>query len=953
MPKIRTANGYVDVPVAAITAALNTGDFSKLPPGKINIVHPEQGSQEIDLTPENLMLAQKQGFRYPTLDEQAKFEDQDKYGDSPFTAGALGVAEGVLPVKLALKGAEALGSETAGSMLQGMNKYEELNPGAYGAGEITGVIGSTIASGGTSLLGKAAKAATIPGLVTKAGEKTFQAVGKRMTTNAAESAIVQGIKRTAPQAARDAVEGGLFGTYLAIKQIATDPTDNQTFAESFAKNAIPMALFGAAISPALAGLKFGIGKALPKSKDNFGLLTKGASFVTGIPKEKINKATSAGLGSMLFRKLGDKYDEIVPKMAYNFADNENSILRAIDEIFELSRSLKKEEVLKIMPKGKSTTVADKSMEMLVAAENKLKNMSDVGIGVYAGQHKVDQLLEEITAMKARLLNLRASTSPELKTEAFMVIDTVKKDLGRMVDKIYKAVPELSSKEGDVLSTAQNTAASLQTLFAHMRVFLENETLFGEAADAQRRINRAWSKYLSAAKAQNKVPLYRQKEVDFDAVRAKAFAAAKKAGKSDEQAALEVEKAVTFAREYEADPATFEQLIRGYDTPRTALDVRNYRRKVAARKELVETLTTAYQTDPEIKKIGTYIKNQSDNIELSLEKPIEGFFELLNDVRLDPKYKKAIIDGADDAIGISAGELKEAKDTIGEIKSRSSQSHAIGAAIAGLAGYTGGQMLDLDLPGYIIGAGGLGYAGYSVLRNPYSWVLSRTLADRLHQGWSYGTGTAGKIWKNLNVTNAKQALTYSVLTGLKESSVEDAYKSASDKLEKADSDKAIEAANDADPIFGAVVADQLRLTREHLLSTKPQIVKTNNIYQDAVMPSRRDMLAWLGRVDVAKRGEVAILDMVRANKLTAEAVDTFKTVYPREYGATVQKARDILIETKDRALKAQLGMLINEPVGASVKQKPVKQPKRLVGGARATALSKYARNQATSLQKQEQ
>lgn len=82
--RVCTDKGYIDIPVADITGALNNGDFSKLPKGTVNIVHPETGeSGEIEFTPDNLSAAQKGGYRYPTPEQQSRFEENDRkeYGD--------------------------------------------------------------------------------------------------------------------------------------------------------------------------------------------------------------------------------------------------------------------------------------------------------------------------------------------------------------------------------------------------------------------------------------------------------------------------------------------------------------------------------------------------------------------------------------------------------------------------------------------------------------------------------------------------------------------------------------------------------------------------------------------------------------------------------------------------------------------------------------------------------
>ncbi len=173
------------------------------------------------------------------LDQEIELED--KYGDSgvqTFTESALSGA--------------TFGLSDQALTKSGLVSQEELrerrkrNSGAAIAGEVAGIAGSALLSGGESLVAKALGAG-VKG-ASRAGALTSKALTKLMAETGKKSLAREVLKKSIAKGAGSAVEGSFYGMGKLISEEALGNADFN--AENFVSHVGTAALFGGALGAA-------------------------------------------------------------------------------------------------------------------------------------------------------------------------------------------------------------------------------------------------------------------------------------------------------------------------------------------------------------------------------------------------------------------------------------------------------------------------------------------------------------------------------------------------------------------------------------------------------------------------------------------------------------------------------------------------------------------------------
>lgn len=364
------------------------------------------------------------------LAPELKAEKYGSYGQQA-KAGLEGIGQGLIgPAAPALE--QALGVKA-----EDIRNRAEVNPGEHFAGEVAGLVGPTLLTGGASAL----ESLTQAGALKAAGKLAEKLGGDTLASKIGASA------------AKSAIEGMMItGSDEASKMILQDPNQSATTALT---------------SIGLSGLLGGAGGAF-----------LGA----------ISPAFEAANGSMLGQTVADFKASINDRLAdqnpVQSVTNElqghyDSITSAADEVYG-PKVLKTQEIAKLVPElnpnmmEQAQTISDS-----VGAEVKkmVNNQS-------AFPSRLTQKLQtDLDTYQA------AVSSPEATSGSmFNAAQDLKQQLQSYAkfDKFVKPVDE-----------AYDFVNSSKRLAREVRQHLEDPTVWGEAAERQQAINSAFMKYLPA------------------------------------------------------------------------------------------------------------------------------------------------------------------------------------------------------------------------------------------------------------------------------------------------------------------------------------------------------------------------------------------------------------------------------------------------------------------------
>jgi hypothetical protein len=369
-----------------------------------------------------------QGYAQPSADQLKRLLDHSKYGStSEQLKTALEGAASAATFGLSTGAEKALGVDP-----EAIRTRREVNPNIHTAGEIAGLVGSTLIPG----VGAA-------NLLTKSGRAAEAALGL-----GAEGAGL--LSRAGSAATRFGVESAIMQSGDEVsKFLSEDP--NQS-AETAIANVGLGALLGAGI-----GAPFGAASSLWKAANE----TKLGKFIEDF-KGQINKRL--------------ENPEPVTALKNELDNYYKTVTSAADDVYG-ANGLKSQEIQKVMPEmsDKITTQAQSSVDLL---DNAIKSM----------EKKPNSFPERLTnKLRGDLDQLKVQLS-EAKSpgEIFNALQEVKQNLQgySKFDKFVKPVDEAY----DFVREAKNLGKSF-------REALEETEVWGKAAERQKAINSAFKEFL--------------------------------------------------------------------------------------------------------------------------------------------------------------------------------------------------------------------------------------------------------------------------------------------------------------------------------------------------------------------------------------------------------------------------------------------------------------------------
>lgn len=190
-----------DVPAATSDTGEPSGDSGDilsevLPPDRVPVVRPDGTLASVRQS--KYQEAIDQGYRFQAPEEQAKFRDQLKYGESPIKAGVAGALRGAT-----LGLSDVVGPNLGISDRETLAGLKEANPEASVIGEIGGGVASLL----------------IPGAQEVSGPALAAKLGKAVQGGLALKGAGLG-SRLLGKAVAGAVEGTLYGAGNAVSEAA-------------------------------------------------------------------------------------------------------------------------------------------------------------------------------------------------------------------------------------------------------------------------------------------------------------------------------------------------------------------------------------------------------------------------------------------------------------------------------------------------------------------------------------------------------------------------------------------------------------------------------------------------------------------------------------------------------------------------------------------------------------
>lgn len=517
--------------------------------GKLYSVDPSSGSHQEFL--QGVLSGTNGEFRLATVPEIENVEEQKEFAGREVAAGFYGLAEGVFPI-VATPALKALGIEAR--TLRGLKEHNE---GAFDTGQLTGVIGTGAAAlaargavQGASLLAKAG-AATPAGQITKLGLATEALARRVLPGAAAENFLARATHEAGALAAAGSVEGALFGVGEAVRENALG---NPEFAAEsligytglLLEHAGTGAAFGAAGGAVIGGGVSILSRAASKLTKG-GLVSKeareGAKLLSrnGMEQELTDEAAEIAAKATLVDRGKEGLADVAERMAREvggedagqvarrlvtdekfarIAVDADNVIRAelpalkqdLDMFEKLSHRARKfgglemkEELFRKHVTGPLTPEAVARSAALMdetwALAAKMENASG---DFLAGSGYAKKLREVAKSLEARVDEAPKFGKESLGREV-PNFDEMMVGHDFSVEGAIKHMTWMNRTKQMIGQLADgtrnpNVQEALEDLFGKYRLHLEDESLFGGMATAQRGANEHWPDFLATNKA---------------------------------------------------------------------------------------------------------------------------------------------------------------------------------------------------------------------------------------------------------------------------------------------------------------------------------------------------------------------------------------------------------------------------------------------------------------------
>lgn len=827
----------------------------------------------------------KRGLRFETGDETAARQLQEKYGSTgqEVGAGLLGAARGL---SFGLSDVVARGVGVEPETLAGL---EEANPTASTFGELAGVGAGLLVPGGqakaATTLGKLASGASAPvRAVAKLGTAAEKATERGLTKLLGETASQGFLKKAASAAiskgAGSAVEGTAYGLGSWVSEQALGSPEDA--AESLVANVGLGALLGGGL-----GAGFGmVGVAGKAGKDATVRLWESATgeqATTGLArflKPVAKLQTRLKYGPEAAEKMAGDIDTLLTKdgykaatigkdavddYGYKIADLKNQIdSSAQDATLAARGKMKKENLIEATRQGdKLKTVS--VFENLFGWEpgqgkfgSMLKELRTSEAGMYGGKAQLKFLEDRINVVRNEIKKAITSGDETLVGKTFGHLDDLKRDTARVIRQVKRGQnignPEYSTL--DRLFSPPNRAEGEHLaggLYGDIQRILEDEAIFGKkAATMQREVNERWVDHL-------KGEVYRTKG-----------SYSVKTGAQD------------FADIYEANPAAFRDYLERAGTIENSMDEKWMLTQLDTEADLVQTIAKYYEAP----KLSTAAKKHAQATAdfRKLHDEAYGKIRLRNQLQKLDAASQVAIPGIGNAGSMAGGAL------LGSLMAPE-DAKGLGATIG---------------------------AGAAFLMKPASAIKALAWIEKQKIGLSGKTKAAvdgfTKASKAIGPKVQRMAAPAAVqVFGKTPEERRESYKKKVAQLQAVVSspDHAVKmAAKNADGDLGAhapavvQMANAKAVQAAHYLASKaPKDPSAASTLGRKWEPSDHD-LERFARVVRAVEDPKTVLDDMADGKITKEAVDALREIYPGMYSQLLDNLTEKIPELKESATYQQ-------------------------------------------------
>ena len=538
----------VDVPDEQVPAALQSGQFGLDNRKRYNVVSPDGTSGSVAANELLSTLTKFKGFRMETGEESRQRVLQQEQGGAAGQLGAVaaGVARGAT-FGLSDQFLVQSGAVSA----QTLRDQKEANPGIALGGDIAGIAAATVLTGGVlgpeagaagaaraglnvgRVAGAAKGAAT---LGRAAAQRSGATLAPRLAAGLGERLAIE----NAPRLARAAGENALFGAGQLISEDALGQT------ELTAESLIAFAGFGALAGGTAAGI-FTAGGGLARSAlKNMGGAQKKA--VERLYSEQTGHTAIRGLGQKLaseeikgvrglYAKAADIfapnatareiYNLIQPgylgkvarkaaldakgakqKASREMAELIDNFMGLSDEIEPFAKAaFKKDQIAKVVRRGNSAQVGE-ALEAFVKSttkdiENIFDNPGNFGsLGKARAKLANDSFKELIIDVQKATTSQTISAADTLAGRPAALAKTMSFDNAGVyaaLDKFKRNIGPLGELKGFPGPQDVNAGQEFRKMFEKIRTLLEDEDLWGGAAEVQKRVNGKWKNVFDVRK----------------------------------------------------------------------------------------------------------------------------------------------------------------------------------------------------------------------------------------------------------------------------------------------------------------------------------------------------------------------------------------------------------------------------------------------------------------------
>lgn len=523
LPLVNAATGQVeDLPEGDALAALRSGKYVLRKGQTVPVVN---GAGQTGALDARGLAGAGQDIRIRGAEDLARDElaaqeasDKEQYGGGgllPNAKRAIATAEGGvrgltmgLSDEIAVDAAQAFGGhEAAEATRKHLAGYKNANPvDAFGA-EVGGALAPVILSGGGAAAGALRGAGALPRATAALGTAAEEGVGRLLGTG---SSALGRIGRTAlGKAAAGTVEGGAYGFGAQISEDALG--DTQLTGEKAAAAIGHGMLLGGLAGGLLGGTGAALGEVRDsagrflsqfRSKDITSLAEKQFGYAAPGIGEAFVKASSVATGEdpAVIRKLLARRAELADVPAVRDAAA-REIRTGLDTLLDSSRviseegkgALKADYVRRAVAKGNEAEVADAVTNQLGGLRQALEEMA-ANPKVFGERKLLANAVELVDGAQAKADGLMVKGGSDVNASLFTLVDDTKRAIGRWT-KNLQAV----ERKADPLSLmrGRETRNRFMGFYEDMRKGLEDQALWGKAAEDQAAINAAWTKQIDA------------------------------------------------------------------------------------------------------------------------------------------------------------------------------------------------------------------------------------------------------------------------------------------------------------------------------------------------------------------------------------------------------------------------------------------------------------------------